>query len=891
MHRVIDYSDLPYEVPPVGTTTIGEDNAKLVHVASTADEQFAEFVRSHGDLHPALQIPKTHPGMGSLPKKNQYKNMPLIDRIGKQPLGELILDYALQYYKEYAPDNIDRYRKFALELIQSSTRRSTLEDLQKDKTQPRCIRAIAMHPHLQLMAVAFWNNSVWVYDLSQDNWCSAGLSHQSQTDVSILEWKPMSGVVLAVGCAEGVTLWSVYRTAESTATAGALLSTRVADVDAYTKGAPSQILSESFSLPTRATNHGKESAWMDPLRLPQLPSIDFITWDPLGEQFAAASVVKSVVLIHDMATRRTTALQNGPGPVTTLKWSPAGDRLLVSYLWGSARIYSTITWEYVVLQEGFEGSIQSACWTPDGYNLIYALRDSNELRAAHFERRSAALSWTALNYISMTVPGIDSKSSSRPTNKQATRVSPRTRSQSASLHIHDNTNEENDELSCTIKELALDPVGERLVVRFHETELLAAVIVRPTGRMLRDLDIFQHMGFIRGPGWNPKQKMVHDPVSQSSPWTSTTSTTSSTSAKEPKALTIAFSKHQEKQGTLLAVAMESGKIGDHHSEDAKSRNAAISPWLPEMLRPPTLKEYKDRKLFKYSQNEFYAVVANVEEYHEFIPWCTYSQMSPRKTDHSLPPGTTVQHGELGVGFTSFEERYVSVVTCREPHMVKAVSYNSSLFKELCTIWRFTPNIPKALTTAVASEEETNPEGTGQTRETPIASASPPTPQTTVLSSPPSPFPHQPQHQDIEVPRPTLTAVKVFGPSALPNTTASLMPPPAAQRPMLQEPTTLPPPPSSVSSASCTQESMSVNALEGERKERKEAKEEDTRISSPSNLGTMKPGDYPSCWVDFEIRFEFASPLHASVSSLFFDQVSKEMLKAFVKRCETLYGKR
>ncbi|KAF9977684.1 hypothetical protein BGZ73_005194 [Actinomortierella ambigua] len=860
MHRVIDYSDLPYGVPPVGTTTIGEENAELVHVTSTADQQFVDFVRNHGDLHPALQIPKTHPGLGSLPKKNQYKNMPLIDRIGKQPLGELAMDYALQYYKEYAPDSLDQWRKTLMDLLKLSARQATIEDLQKEKAQPRCIRAIAMHPHLQLMAVAFWNNSVWVYDLSQDNWCSAGLSHQMQAEVSTLEWKPMSGVVLAVGCAEGVNLWSVHRATDTCALSATQLSASSAGSDASgsIKETPSQTLSASFSLPTRSTNHGKGGAWMDPLRLPGLPSVDFITWDPLGEQFAAASNVKSVVLVHDMATRRTTSLEDGPGPVTALKWSPAGDRLLVSYLWGSARIYSTITWEHIVLHEGFERSIQSACWTPDGYNLIYALSGSNELRAAHFERRSASLSWTALNYVSMVVPGSDYKSS--VANKQPVRSSPRTRSQSSALHINDGAKEEEGtELPYTIKELALDPVGERLVVRFSETELLAAVLVRPTGPMLRDLDIFQPMGFIRGPGWNPKQKMVHDPESPSSPWATSSSASSSPSTKEPKALAIAFSKHQEKQGTLLAV-------------------------LPEILRPASLKEYKDRKLFKYSQNEFYAVVANVEEYHEFIPWCTHSHMSAPKTDPTLPPGTTVQHGELGVGFTSFQERYVSVVTCREPHMVKAVSYNSSLFKELCTIWRFTPNIPKELTTAVASEEETKPEGAGQTKETPIAPTSASTFQSSATSAPEQA--KQTPYQEIEDPRHTLTAVKVFGPSVLPYPTASWSPPSTSRRSTLQEPTT-------TTSQSPSQPSVVSSARkgEGEKGTAVTEKEEDTRISSPSNLGTMQPGDYPSCWVDFEIRFEFASPLHASVSSLFFDQVSKEMLKAFVQRCEVLYGKR
>lgn len=47
-------------------------------------------------------------------------------------------------------------------------------------------------------------------------------------------------------------------------------------------------------------------------------------------------------------------------------------------------------------------------------------------------------------------------------------------------------------------------------------------------------------------------------------------------------------------------------------------------------------------------------------------------------------------------------------------------------------------------------------------------------------------------------------------------------------------------------------------------------------------------DHSACWVDFEITFDFASPLHAQASSVFFDQVSKLTLQAFIDRCHTVY---
>ena len=39
----------------------------------------------------------------------------------------------------------------------------------------------------------------------------------------------------------------------------------------------------------------------------------------------------------------------------------------------------------------------------------------------------------------------------------------------------------------------------------------------------------------------------------------------------------------------------------------------------------------------------------------------------------------------------------------------------------------------------------------------------------------------------------------------------------------------------------------------------------------------------------DIAYAFANPLHATVSSTFFDQVSKLMVKAFEARCMAVYG--
>lgn len=357
------------------------------------------------------------------------------------------------------------------------------------------------------------------------------------------------------------------------------------------------------------------------------------------------------------------------------------------------------------------------------------------------------------------------------------------------------------------------------------------------------------------------------------------------------------------------------------------------PQLPNLLKPlSSSRHYKDRTLLKYSQQEFYDLVANVDDYHKFLPWCTYSKMSAplplgsgsgsesagseerkKKASDALVGvvkgggEVTVRHGELGIGFNSLQERYVSTVTCQEPWVVRAVSYDSKLFKELSTTWRFTPNVPKTTTLEATMDQEvqesqllTRPaadddsekesvvavsaEGQENEMEKALQQPSPPTttPAATIAA---------PKVQ--EQPKPYFTAAAVFGEAALPRpktipsaSLAKSSPSPSSPSPPTAPSTSIP----TGAQSTSTKESLTTSG-QAPAQSLPSKQVILQRTASPSNLATMKPSDYPLVWIDFEIEFEFASPVHASMSSLFFDQVSKEMLAAFVKRAEVLYGKR
>lgn len=100
-------------------------------------------------------------------------------------------------------------------------------------------------------------------------------------------------------------------------------------------------------------------------------------------------------------------------------------------------------------------------------------------------------------------------------------------------------------------------------------------------------------------------------------------------------------------------------------------------------RPRSLytRKHHEKRIVPFNQHELYSVVANVDEYQQFVPWCTHSVVTQRVNDQQLI-------AELAVGFRFLSERYSSVITLDPYSSVSADVPNSSLFEYLVTDWAF-----------------------------------------------------------------------------------------------------------------------------------------------------------------------------------------------------------
>ncbi|XP_022934085.1 aladin [Cucurbita moschata] len=305
------------------------------------------------------------------------------------------------------------------------------------------LQGVSWHQHKHILAFISGTNQVVVRDFENaEGKDPCILTHDLQRDVKVLEWRPNGGRTLSVACKDGICIWA----ASFPGNAASVRPGAVSFLGSFSRGS------------------GVRYTLVDFLRTRD-EQISALSWSPDGRYLASASYESSSFTIWDVAQGLGTPIRRGLGCVSTIKWSPSGDYFFAAKLDGTFYLWETNTWtsEQWSTTSGF---VTGAIWDPDGRMILLAFSESSVLGSIHFASKPPSL---VAHLLAVDLPEITTL-----TNSQG------------------------------IEKIAWDASGERLAVSFKDGDelyngLIAVYDIKRTPLICPSL-----IGFIRGPGDNPK---------------------------------------------------------------------------------------------------------------------------------------------------------------------------------------------------------------------------------------------------------------------------------------------------------------------------------------------------------------------------------------------------
>ena len=92
--------------------------------------------------------------------------------------------------------------------------------------------------------------------------------------------------------------------------------------------------------------------------------------------------------------------------------------------------------------------------------------------------------------------------------------------------------------------------------------------------------------------------------------------------------------------------------------------------------------HAEQRILPYSPAQLFDLVADVEKYPEFLPWCSACRITKREGD--------VFYADLMIGYKMMQEKFTSRVTALCPDHIH-VEYIDGPMKHLSNHWRFVDN--------------------------------------------------------------------------------------------------------------------------------------------------------------------------------------------------------
>ncbi|MDR3449471.1 MAG: type II toxin-antitoxin system RatA family toxin [Alphaproteobacteria bacterium] len=92
-------------------------------------------------------------------------------------------------------------------------------------------------------------------------------------------------------------------------------------------------------------------------------------------------------------------------------------------------------------------------------------------------------------------------------------------------------------------------------------------------------------------------------------------------------------------------------------------------------------QHQETRILPYSPAQMFDLVAAIERYPEFLPWCKDARILSRDGDKVV--------ADLVIGYKLFQERFTSEVTLDRPRAI-AVHYRKGPLSHLSNAWEFRP---------------------------------------------------------------------------------------------------------------------------------------------------------------------------------------------------------
>nr|CAD7593596.1 unnamed protein product [Timema genevievae] len=191
------------------------------------------------------------------------------------------------------------------------------------------VRCLSWHPHCTKLALATLDDSVRIYSCDTP---TRIIKCKTQRGIACVAWRPLTSLVLAVGCDKGVFVWSLDPT----------------------------------SMATRPTTNCATL-----LKRPHHTPVTGVTWSPQGDLLLTSSATDTTMYVWDVELEEFSPVRRvDGGGVNVVSWSPCSTKLFSATTGTTFRVWDTSQWT-ADRWNVISGRVQTACWSPCGSVVLF----------------------------------------------------------------------------------------------------------------------------------------------------------------------------------------------------------------------------------------------------------------------------------------------------------------------------------------------------------------------------------------------------------------------------------------------------------------------------------------------------------------------------------------